>query len=96
MSYPHQHYPKEDHPEVRETFADSLGLLTYDGRTLRLELTCSRVDELTPGKEAKGRRHVVARLVLTPEAAGDLHVKLSNIATQLRQASRIPEMATRH
>jgi hypothetical protein len=96
MTDSHLQYPKEDHHEVRETFADSLGLLTYDGRTLRFELTCSRVDALTPEKEAKGRRHVVARLVLTPEAAGELYKRLDNIAAQLQQAMRIAHAATKH
>lgn len=96
MTFPHLQYPKEDHHEVSETFADSIGLLTYDGRTLRVELTCSRVDELTPEKEAKGRRHVVARLVLTPEVAGELHARLNDIAAQLHQAMRIAQKATKH
>lgn len=96
MASPTQHYPKEDHQEVRETFADSLGLLTYDGRTLRVELTCARVDELTPDKDTRGRRHVVARLVLTPEAAGELQARLDDIAAQLQQAMRVAQTAPKH
>lgn len=96
MTDSHLRYPKEDHHEVSETFADSLGFLTYDGRTLRLELTCSRVDELMPEKETRGRRHVVARLVLTPEAAGELHARLEDIAAQLQHAMATARTATKH
>jgi hypothetical protein len=65
---PSTQFPKEERHDIRETFADSLSQCLFDGQTLRLELCSIRLDEAKPPPaKPTGKRHVVARIVLTPE-----------------------------
>jgi hypothetical protein len=76
----------QDLPELGETFADSIGGWTYDGNTLRLEFTVSRLDPMKTGEQATGRVAPVCRLVLTTVAAVELIRAASQITTALTQA----------
>ena len=70
---PSTQFPKEERHDVKETFADSLSQCFFDGQTLRLELCSIRLDEAKPPPAKPiGKRHVVARIVLTPEGAVEL------------------------
>ena len=72
-----------DHPEIQETFADSLHTFGFHQNTMRLEFTVTRPGPAKSGKPISGTRHTVCRLVLTPEAAKELHGQLSNIAAMM-------------
>ncbi|MGH6683525.1 MAG: hypothetical protein ACRECA_06310 [Pseudolabrys sp.] len=75
-----------DRPECMETFADSVTGLSYDGQTLRLEFSVTRVDEVTPNRPVTGRRYPACRLALSPAAANDLINRVQQIANALKQA----------
>jgi hypothetical protein len=75
----------QDHPEIAETFVDSLNLGYFDGVTVRIELCATRLDMPKPPKEPTGRRELVSRIVLTPEAAAKLHGQLNGFVQQMIQ-----------
>ncbi len=75
-----------DRPECLETFADSITGLSFDGQTLRLEFSVSRLDETKPSQPMNGRRYPVTRLVLPPSAAVDLMQKMQQVTQALIQA----------
>jgi hypothetical protein len=88
--------PKEDRHDIRETFADSLSQCVFDGQTLRLELSSTRLDEAKPPPaKPTGRRHVVARIVLTPGGAIELFNACMQIAGQFKQAGILKENPAR-
>jgi hypothetical protein len=66
----------QDIPDLPETFADSIGSWFFDGQTLRIEFTVSRLDPQPEGRDpaepASGRRLPVCRLVLSASATADL------------------------
>lgn len=84
-----QKWPKESHPEIPETFADTVGLSVFDGEVLKVELTTCRMNEPRPPKPPTGSRHVAARLVLTPNCAVDLFNQMQMLMQQLAQAGLI-------
>src|SRR5262245_16081838 len=80
---PSTQFPKEERHDIRETFADALSQCLFDGNTLRLELCSVRLDDVKPPPaKPTGKRHVVARIVLTREGA----VELVNACMQLADA----------
>jgi hypothetical protein len=89
---PSTQFPKEERHDIRETFADSLSQCVFDGQTLRLELCSTRLDEAKPPlAKPTGRRHVVARIVLTPEGAVELFNTCRQLAGQFKQAGILKE-----
>ena len=85
-------FPKEERHDIRETFADSLSQCVFDGQTLRLELCSTRLDEANPPPaKPTGRRHVVARIVLTPGDAVELFNACRQLAGQFKQAGILKE-----
>lgn len=74
---PSMQFPKEERHDIRETFADSLSQCVFDGQTLRLELCSTRLDDA----KSTGRRHVVARIVLTPGAQSSCSTPVGNWPT---------------
>jgi hypothetical protein len=85
-------FPKEERHDIRETFADSLSQCVFDGQTLRLELCSTRLDEAKPPPaKPTGRRHVVARIVLTPGGAVELFNACRQLAGQFKQAGILKE-----
>jgi hypothetical protein len=89
---PSTQFPKEERHDIRETFADSLSQCVFDGQTLRLELCSTRLDEAKPPPaKPTGRRHVVARIVLTPGGAVELFNACRQLAGQFKQAGILKE-----
>ena len=89
---PSMQFPKEERHDIRETFADSLSQCVFDGQTLRLELCSTRLDEAKPPPaKPTGRRHVVARIVLTPGGAVELFNACRQLADQFKQAGILKE-----
>ena len=72
----------QDIPDLAETFADSIGPWSFDGNTLRIEFTVSRLEEVESGDTPVGRRHPACRLVLTTQGANEL----LNLGRQLSAA----------
>ena len=92
---PSMQFPKEERHDIRETFADSLSQCVFDGQTLRLELCSTRLDEAKPPPaKPTGRRHVVARIVLTPGGAVELFNACRQLADQFKQAGILKESPT--
>jgi hypothetical protein len=89
---PSTQFPKEERHDIKETFADSLGQCFFDGQTLRLELCSTRLDEAkSPPDKPTGKRHVVARIVLTPRGAVELLNACNQIAGAFKQAGILKE-----
>ena len=89
---PSTQFPKEERHDVKETFANSLSQCFFDGQTLRLELCSIRLDEAKPPPAKPiGKRHVVARIVLTPEGAVELFNACMQMAGAFKQAGLLKE-----
>ena len=80
-----------DHPDMTETFADSITGLIFDGQTLRIEFGVTRLDEMKPNTQITGRRYPACRLVLPPAAAVDLINRMQQIANALTQAGVVKQ-----
>ena len=46
----------EDMPQISETFADSIETFVWNGTTLRIEFTVTRLDEVIQNQPRSGRR----------------------------------------
>jgi hypothetical protein len=75
-----------DRPDCAETFADTISGIFFDGQTLRVEFSVSRMDEPKPGAPLTGYRSPACRLVLPPAAALDLVQKMQQVGTALAEA----------
>jgi hypothetical protein len=75
-----------DRPELGETFADSIGHLSFDGQSLRIEFAITRMDDVKQGAPLTGRRYPACRLVLPPGAAVELINRMQQVAAALTQA----------
>ena len=69
----------EDRPGIDETFADSIHGLIFDGQTMRIEFTTTRMDPPQPEQNPIARQYTVCRLVMPPTAAIDLYNRLQQI-----------------
>jgi hypothetical protein len=72
-----------DRPELNETFADSIGNVTFDGATVRAELCVTRPED--GGRTPSARRTPACRLVLRPDAAVDLFLRLQRLIALMEQ-----------
>jgi hypothetical protein len=81
---PKFHY--QDMPDLRETFADTIGSWSFDGSTLRVEFLVSRLDPAKPGEPPSGRSVPTCRLVLTTGAAVELIRTCGQLTAALTQA----------
>lgn len=75
-----------DLPDCAETFADSIANVSFDGQTMRIEFSVTRLDEFKKDQPVTGRRYPACRLVLTPGAAIDLINKMQQAAAALQHA----------
>ncbi len=75
-----------DRPECAETFADTVSSVFFDGQTMRIEFSVTRMDEMKQDRPLTGRRYPACRLVLPPAAAIDLINKMQQTAAALQQA----------
>jgi hypothetical protein len=82
----------EDLPDLRETFADSIGSWSFDGSTLRIEFLVSRLDSAKPGESPSGRSVPACRLVLTTGAAVELIRAAGQLTAALTQAGILKPM----
>jgi hypothetical protein len=78
-----------------ETFADSLGNVSFDGHVLRVDFHVTRMVEGRPGTRRTARRTPVARLALTGPAAGELLSKLQQIGAAIARIRREQEQAAK-
>jgi hypothetical protein len=58
----------------------------FDGQTLRIEFSVTRVDEVKPDAPISGRRYPASRIVLSPGAAIELVNRMQQIGAALTQA----------
>jgi hypothetical protein len=82
-----------DRPEISETFADTIESAFFDGQTLGIETSVSRLDPVKPPSEPTGRRHPACRLVLPPTEESDLINRMQQIGAALAKAG-IVKLAT--
>jgi hypothetical protein len=75
-----------DLPEVKETFADFVNRIQFDGQTLRIEFCVSRLEDHKPPAATTGKRYPACRLVLSATAAVDLMNKMQQITAGLIKA----------
>ena len=73
-----------DRPDLLETFVDNVRTVTFDGATVRAELCVTRLEE-AEGQAAVAKQYPAARLVLRPDAAVDLFVRLQRLIALMEQ-----------
>jgi len=78
-----------DRPDCAETFADSITGVFFDGQTLRIEFSVSRLDQAKPGAPLTGHRIPACRLVLPPSTALDLVQKMQQVGATLSKAGYV-------
>lgn len=83
-----------DRPEISETFADSLGRLTFDGLTLRMEFLVNRMDDPNPPTPPTGRALTACRVVLPLSGVMDMAGKLQMLMAQLQAAGVLRQVQT--
>jgi hypothetical protein len=81
--------PVVPHHEVRETFADQVGLMLCDVSTLKIDFEVVRMSGSISPASPERERHVVARLVLSMSGAIDLINQVNRLAGQLTQSGVI-------
>lgn len=69
--------------DLKETFADGVAVVGFDGHNVRIELSVSRVGQNKSGRETT--LHPAARLVLPLNVAGDLLQKLGGAFADLEK-----------
>jgi hypothetical protein len=74
-----------DRAELAETFADHCERVVFEGQTLRAEFAVTRLLPGAAGKQAQAVRTTACRLVLTPQAALQLHGQLLHIVEALEK-----------
>ena len=68
-----------DRADLAETFVDSIRNVTFDGATVRAEMCVTRFEEGAAPGTAAAKQYPAARLVLRPDAAVDLFVRLQRL-----------------
>jgi hypothetical protein len=80
-----------DQPECRETFADSIVGVFFDGQTMRIEFGITRMDDVKQGAPLTGRRYPACRLVLPATAAIELINRMQQAGAALQQAGLVKQ-----
>ena len=80
-----------DQPECRETFADSIVGVFFDGQTMRIEFGITRMDDVKQGAPLTGRRYPACRLVLPANAAVELINRMQQAGAALQQAGLVKQ-----
>lgn len=81
---PRPEFRYQDRPEISETFADAVGNWFFDGQTLRIEFTVSRLDGVQAADKPTGHKFPACRLVLPVTGALEL-LKLAREFTAVLQ-----------
>jgi len=84
----------QDIPDLKETFADSIGQWIFDGQLLRIEFTVTRLDPGGTPEQPTGRRLPAARMVLTPMCAVELIRQCQQLMAALEKAAAGAQQAT--
>jgi hypothetical protein len=84
----------QDIPDLKETFADSIGQWIFDGQMLRIEFTVTRLDPGGTPEQPTGRRLPAARMVLTPMCAVELIRQCQQLMAALEKAAAGAQQAT--
>ena len=79
----------QDVPELRETFADSIGQWHFDGGTLRVEFLVNRFDDAKAGETRTARKVPVSRLVLSAAGTVELLNECRRIAAALEKVGML-------
>ena len=74
-----------DRPELIETFVDSVRHVTFDGATIRAELCVTRPEPTARGASLSMKRYPAARLVIRPDAAVDLFIRLQQLIAHMEK-----------
>jgi hypothetical protein len=82
-----------DIPNLSETFADSIHRVSFDGQSLRLDFSVTRMEESTPGQLTR-KRYPACRLALSLAAAVELINQVQKIAASLTQAGVLKQTPT--
>ncbi|MCX8043213.1 MAG: hypothetical protein N3B18_03705 [Desulfobacterota bacterium] len=85
MKIPQENIIRIDRPDMMETFADSLGMLLFDGQVARLEFCVTRLDPQSTPQTPSAHRYPSCRLVLTPEAFLDLYNQLQKLMSAMER-----------
>ena len=80
-----------DQPECRETFADSIVSVFFDGQTMRIEFGITRMDDMKQDAPITGRRYPACRLVLPATAAIELINKMQQTGAAMHQAGLLKQ-----
>jgi len=75
-----------DVPAFPETFADSIHSIFFDGQSLRVNFSVTRLSEAAANSPPSGKRYPSCRLVLSPAAAVELINRMQQVSTALVQA----------
>jgi hypothetical protein len=79
-------YVFEDRPEMPETFADSIHSVMFDGQTLRITFTVTRMGPSpTGGTPAPGKRIPSCRMVLAGGGVAQLMNQLAQLNAAMAQ-----------
>jgi hypothetical protein len=85
MAVPPQPQPQYvDRPDLIETFVDTVRTVTFDGATVRAELCVTRLEE-GGAQGAVAKQYPTTRLVLRPDAAVDLFIRLQRLIALMEQ-----------
>jgi hypothetical protein len=74
-----------DRPDLTETFVDNVRHVTFDGATVRVELAVTRFEETAGATPAVAKQYPASRIVLRPDAAVDLFVRLQRLIALMEQ-----------
>lgn len=83
----------EDRPDLLETFVDNVQQMTFDGRTLRIEFTVTRLDAPPASGPRTGKSIPISRMVLDLDGAVDLFNKINNLQAALETRGVIRKAA---
>jgi hypothetical protein len=86
--------PLEDPLYEKEIFASEVSSVGVRHGNIVITLVNLRFEEATKNKQAKARRIVAGRIVLTNPAAGVLMQSLQRLAAQLGAAAKTPASPT--
>jgi hypothetical protein len=84
---------KVERLDVPETFADSLGKMTFDGMNAKLEFVVNWFDEPTPGQVMPSGKAISAcRLILPIGGVLQLYAQLTNLVNSLQAQGALKQI----
>jgi hypothetical protein len=80
-----------DRPDLTETYADSIHSISFDGQSLRLIFSVTRLNDVKQNQPTSGKRYPSCRLVLSVNAGIELINQTRQISAALMKAGLIKE-----